>query len=340
MVRKNILLIFTVFLLGAGLLSGCIGGDEADVDTEDEDDGGEAQHSEDEGSIWGAVSSDQFMPLEKARVTLLTMDREEVGKEASTGANGEFTISFVQPGNYIVHVSAIGFESAQKGVTVVAGETAEVRLVLKPLPRVGPYAEEFDRVGSVGAAVAWQVEPPVVGCITEEAPVRDIKSCGGTRTGGEAGETRVGPVSSPDGWPGTSESDWLETDLEDLKTIMVEMRWTPAGPLGEQFQLDMMCSDMPRGSGGGILDLEHVCYQSVQGGSPLTIRFDEEHWLEHDYNFTGTWAARVFGAYGMLGTYDLTGVDVGLAYQQSFEIYWTVFHGEPAPEAYSRLPDA
>lgn len=330
-------MVLALFVLGASLLSGCLAGD--DVDADDEGDPG-PQHSAEEGSIWGAVSSDQFVPLEGARINLLTMDREETEHETSTSSDGEFTISFVPPGNYIVHVSAVGFESTQKGVTVKLGETEEVRMMLTPLPHVGPWAEEFERVGSINTAVAWQVEPPVVGCITEETPVRDVKSCGGIRSGGEAGETRVGPYRAPDGWGGVDVENWRETNLEDMKTILVEMRWDPAGPLGEHFSLDMMCSDMPRGGGGAILDLEHICYQRVQGSSPLILRFDEEHWLEHDYNFTGTWAARIFAAYGMLGTYELTGVDVGLAYSQSFEIYWTIFHGEAAPEDFSRLPDA
>lgn len=336
------------FALGLSLISmllaGCLAGDDPAQQDAGGDDDSSAQVTEDAGAVQGAVSSDVFEPLADARVELLTMAREATEFSSTTGADGEFSISRVEPGEYIVFVTRVGYEANQRGVEVVAGEVTEVRVQLELLPETGPYAEEFDRVGFVTWAAAWQAEPPGVGCITIESPVGvlDPKSCGGVRGGGgDAGETRVGPSQSVEGWTNIGASDdFRETDLDDLKTIMVEMRWNPAGPLGEHFLLDMMCSDMPRGSGGAILDLEHDCYQEARGASPLQIRFDEEHWLEHDYNYTGTWAARVFATYGMLGTHGLTGVDVGAAYEQSFEKYWTIFHGEPAPEGFSRLPDA
>lgn len=337
------------FALGLSLISvllaGCLGGDEAPQQDGDGDDGSSATVTEDTGAVEGAVSSDVFEPLGDARVELLTMERETTEFSSTTGDDGEFSISRVEPGDYIVFVTRVGYEADQRAIEVVAGEVTEVRLQLELLPETGPYAEEFDRAGFVSAAAAWQAEPPGVGCITIESPVGilDPKSCGGIRyQDGEsaAGETRVGPEEEPEGWGGVASADFKESDLSDVKTIMVEMRWSPAGPLGEDFLLDMMCSDMPRGSGGAILDLEHDCYKEARGESPLQIRFDEEHWLEHGYNHTGTWAARVFATYGMLGTHGLTGVDIGAAYEQSFEKYWTVFHGEPAPEEFSRLPDA
>lgn len=329
------------------LLAGCLSGDDDPETGDDGDSGtGPAEVTEDTGAISGAVSSDLFEPLSGARAELLTMSREATEHTATTDSDGEFTISHVEPGEYILFVTRVNYEANQRGVTVTAGEIANVQFQLVPLPEAGPYADEHDRAGHVTWAVAWQAEPPGVGCVTVEDPTGaaiDPKSCGGLRGGGgEAGETRVGSECLPEGWPssGSGSNDCLETEMEDLKTIIVEMAWTPAGPLGEHFLLDLMCSDMPRGTNGAILDLEHVCYQEARGASPLILRFDEEHWLEHGYNYTGAWAARVFATHGLLGTHGLTGVDIGLAYEQSFEIYWTVFHGEPAPEGFSRLPDA
>ncbi len=328
------------------LLAGCLSGDD-DPQTDDDGDSksGPAEVTEDTGAISGAVSSELFEPLNGARAELLTMDREATEHTATTDSDGEFTISHVEPGEYILFVTRVNFEANQRGVTVTAGDITNIQFQLTPLPESGPYADEHDRAGHVTWAVAWQAEPPAVGCVTIESPVgvTDPKSCGGLRGGGgAAGETRVGPEETPEGWPSNSGTgnDFQEADMSDVKTIIVEMTWTPAGPLGEHFLLDLMCSDMPRGSNGAILDLEHDCYQEARGGSPLILRFDEEHWLEQGYNHTGTWAARVFATHGLLGTHGLTGIDIGLAYEQSFEIYWTVFHGEPAPEGFSRLPDA
>ncbi len=324
------------------LLAGCLGGD--DIDDDDGGDGsGSAQVSDDQGAIWGAVSSDIFEPLSGARIELLTMNRTLTDHAAQTDDKGEFTISHVEPGQFILFVTRVGYESNQRSVEVVAKEVTNVRFQLNPLARVGPWVEDFDRAGDVQYAYSYQVEVPTQGCIIgPTVPFwGELKTCGGSRGPSTAGETRVGPVEVPEGWSNSGTgSNFRESDLEDVKTIIVEMEWTPAGPFGETFLMDFMCSDMPRGAGGAILVNEHDCYFEARGESPLQHRVDEEHWLERDYNHTGTWAARVFATFGMLGTHGLTGVDIGLAYEQTFDIYWTVFHGEPAPEGYSRLPDS
>ncbi len=332
-------------LLMAALLAGCLGGDDALDGSADDDAGsGPAEVSEDTGAISGAVSSELFEPLNGARAELLTMDREPTDHSSTTDSDGEFTISHVEPGDYILFVTRVNFEASQRGVSVTAGEITDVRFQLTELERTGPWIEEFDRAGDVNTAASWQLEIPTQGCIV--GPVIpglgwEAKNCGGIRSGGNAGETRVGPTSNVEGWENSvSSSDFRETDLSDMTAIVLEMAWTPAGPFGEHFQVDLMCSDMPRGGGGGILEDEHDCYKVQRGESPIQLRFDEEEWLDRGFNHTGTWAARVFASYGILGTYDLTGIDAGLAYQQTFEKYWTVFHGEPAPEGYSRLPDA
>lgn len=331
-------------LLIAALLAGCLGGEDGPETADDGEgsDSGPAQVSEDTGAIWGAVSSSVFEALGGARAELLSMDRVPTEHTATSSENGEFTISHVEPGQYILFLTRVNYEATQRSVTVQAGEITEVRFQLEPLPRVGPFQEVFHRAGMIDEAVAWQIEPPVVGCITTPPGVYNM--CSGIRRGGTAGETRVGEVAVPDGWPTNVDSgsaNFHQTDLSDIKTIMVELAWTPAGPFGEHFLLDMMCSDAPRDPGGGaIMDRDYPCYSDARGESPLQHRFDEDHWLEHGYNHTGVWAARVFATYGMLGTYDLTGIDFGFAYEQTFDKYWTVFHGEPAPEGYSGLPDA
>ncbi len=184
-----------------------------------------------------------------------------------------------------------------------------------------PYVVSQDFRGYISMAAAWQAEGPL-GCVIIPTPaLLDVKNCGGIRFGGENGEIAINVT-------------------QDVKTILVEMVWDPAGPLGAYLQLDLMCPEVPRGNGGAVLDTEHACYFDTPGSeSPLIHRVDEQHWLDNGYNHTGNWAARVFATFGMLGTYELTGVDAGVAYEQTFKIYTSVFHKEAAPDGYTGIPD-
>lgn len=49
----------------------------------------------------------------------------------------------------------------------------------------------------------------------------------------------------------------------------------------------------------------------------------------------GQGISRLYGVLtiGVFGTYDLTGIDIGVAYEQSFTKYVTVFYRDSAPES-------
>lgn len=284
---------------------------------------GDAEFDENTGAIEGQASSDLYEPLRGARVELLTRERELTDHTTTVDEQGEFTLSFLDPGEYIVFLTAVGYQAGQRAVTVQAGEVASVSFMLSPLASDEPYADEFDVAGRVSLAASWQFEVPTQGCVIVPGTGGLAKTCGGIRSGGEGGETSI------------------SIDDEHVATIMAEMVWTPAGPLGEHLQLDLMCTDTPRGTGGAVEDTEHECYfDTPSRTSPIIHRVDEEHWIEHDYNYTADWAARVFATYGTLGTYDLIGSDIGVAYEQTFMKYFTVFYREKPPEGYSRIPDA
>ncbi len=321
------------------LIAGCFAPDEGPEQAGDEESDG-AQG--DRGVIAGTVSSDLFEPLPGARLETLTLEREPTDHATDVDEDGTFRIEGIEPGDYILFVTAIGYRSAQQHVSVAAGEKTEIRFVLEVLPSDEPWVQEIDVTGFVNWAAAWQVEVPTQGCVIAPGTSGLGKTCGGLRGGGsESGETRFGPQQAVDGWQDIGgEEDFHEVDLEHVETIIVELEWEPAGSLGRGFLLDLMCTDVPRGSGGAVEDTEHDCYFDVNGESPLYIRADRNHSRELDYNWTGTWAVRVFASYGTLGTHDLTGIDAGLVYQQDFDKYITIFHREPAPEDFSRLPDA
>lgn len=311
-------------LLLVMLLAGCLSGDEVEPqEQEDEtpETAGEAEFSEETGALKGAVSSDLFEPLQNARIEILDMDRDPTEYQTATAADGEFVINHMEPGQYIVFVTRVGYEASQRTAQINAGALTEIRVQLEPLPDGGPYAEEWEDVGIITFSIAWWAEPTVVGCVVIPGTTGIAKSCGNFRYGAD------GNIN-------------FEVD-EEVETILLEMVWTPAGPLGESLRLELICPEVPRGSFGAVEEPEHDCYwDSPSHSSPIIHRVDRDHWEEHGYNQTGGWQGRIFAAYGTLGTYGLTGVDAGIAYEQSFTVHSTLFYGEPAPEGYSRIPDS
>lgn len=305
------------------LLAGCLGGEDVIPEAEDEgtpETAGEAEFDAQTGALRGAVSSELFEPLRDARVEVLDMDRNPTEYTAMTAADGEFAISHMEPGQYIVFITRVGYEANQRSVQINAGELATIQVQLQILPSDGPYAEEWEEVGIITFSIAWWAEPEVVGCIVIPGTTGIAKSCGNFRYGAD------GNIN-------------FNVD-EEVETILLEMVWTPAGPLGESLRLEVICPAVPRGTLGAVEDPEHDCYwDSPSHSSPIIHRVDREHWEEHGYNHTGSWQGRIFAAYGTLGTYGLTGVDAGVAYEQSFTVHSTLFYREPAPEGYSRIPD-
>ena len=304
--------------VAVAVLGGCLSGDD-EVEPETApvaEEAEQAQVSETTGSIKGTVSSDLFEPLGAAVVTII-----ETSASTTVALNGEFTINNVAPGRYTLFTTAVGYQSASGAVEVRAGEVTGVQITLRPLASDDPYVDAWDVAGTISNSVIWHVEPPGVGCIIIPAPVLDIKSCGGLGGGSHTHE--------------------FVNVTADVMTHIVELVWDPAGPLGEYLALDYMCEDVPRGNGGAVLDDKHPCYfADPEAKSPLGIRVDHAHQETNGYTWEGDWASRIFANYGMLGTYDLTGVDAGVAYQQKFTYYFTVFHKAAAPEGYSGIPDA
>lgn len=304
--------------LSAGF-AGCIGGDDAPESVDEADVPAVAVVTATTGSIKGTVASDLFEPLVGAQVGIV-----ELAMETRVNKGGEFVFNELDPGRYTVIVNAIGYLSAQRSADVVAGEIASPQFLLTPMASQDPWVEtQGPYVGKITYAYSYQLEGPV-GCTVIETPARTIKNCSGSRSAASTnGEVAINVT-------------------EDAKTILAEMAWKPAGPLGEYLAMDLLCKDVERdSSSGAVIGIDHPCYFKQENTrSPISHRVDEEHWLEHDYAYAGDWAARVFSTYGMLGTYDSTKIDAGVAYEQAFTLYVTVFHKEPAPEGFSGIPDA
>lgn len=78
------------------------------------------------GDITGIVYTNDGQPAPMVTVLLKGKNRGDM-----TNEKGEFTIRRVQAGTYTLQVSLIGFETSEQTVTVVASQTADVRIDLK-----------------------------------------------------------------------------------------------------------------------------------------------------------------------------------------------------------------
>ena len=77
------------------------------------------------GSIKGIITTNDHKPAVSASVRL-----KGAKKATLTNNEGVFTIEKIQPGNYRLEVSSVGFQPIEKEVTVVTGNSADVSIQL------------------------------------------------------------------------------------------------------------------------------------------------------------------------------------------------------------------
>lgn len=311
-------------------IAGCVG-EKADPDPDPEgvpqkrgECEGEPRTTDETGAVDGRVSSDLFEPLGGTRLILWDERRTEQLEEVRSTQEGEFVFCELEPARYAVQALHDGYETSVRGVDVKQGSVATVHLELAPLPTTDPYVIEEDIEGLLEFGYRWHVEVPGQGC----THIEGVPTCG----------TDIQYNSQ--NWRGSFEID------NETKSIVMELDWDSAGPLGEYLWFDLYCDEVhhvnPTSTGdfGQISDPDHPCYFAPQRQtSPVVHRVDEAHWSEHGYDHLN-WSWRVYPGYGTLGTHGALGVDVGLGYSQAYTIYLSVFQREGAPEAFTRLPDA
>ena len=79
------------------------------------------------GTIRGKVTTDKDDPLSGASIVVVGSD-----KGISADAGGLYTISGLKPGRYTLQVSAVGFQTTQRVVSVTATGVTEINIQLKP----------------------------------------------------------------------------------------------------------------------------------------------------------------------------------------------------------------
>ena len=83
------------------------------------------------GTIEGAVRTASGAPLRGASVSV-----QGLRIRAVTGVDGKFILPNIPAGKQVVRAELLGYLVDSKQVTVMAGQTVSVALVLKPAPRL------------------------------------------------------------------------------------------------------------------------------------------------------------------------------------------------------------
>lgn len=73
------------------------------------------------GSIKGRITTSDNKPAESATIRV-----KGTKKAALSGSEGSFTIENLQPGNYVLEISSVGYKPLEKNVTVLANSTTDI----------------------------------------------------------------------------------------------------------------------------------------------------------------------------------------------------------------------
>lgn len=118
-----------ISLVSVVLLAGCSGKDAPAVTTDDasvvvKQDAAAG----DVGTLEGTITDDSLAPLARAQVGLDGLDVRTITNDA-----GRFVFEKIPPKEYVLLVNALGYESIAKRISISAGETSGITLMLRPL---------------------------------------------------------------------------------------------------------------------------------------------------------------------------------------------------------------
>ncbi|HJQ93446.1 MAG TPA: carboxypeptidase-like regulatory domain-containing protein [Candidatus Thermoplasmatota archaeon] len=204
------------------------------------------------GVLLGVVVDEAIRPVQDATVTINGVAEAT----ETTDELGRFAFGSLQPGTYLVKVTAPQFASSQSTAEVIAGEEDPpvVRVQLARLFTQDPYAEIIKFDGYIACAYAYGVSSTCVNDYTrligfapgcEGGCLRDHNV---SQTGGNIREfrTNIGP-----GW----------------QTLVMEMHWEPSTGPPSKGTLGMTVSYFTRTSTGHW-------YATCDGPSPVRCQID------------------------------------------------------------------
>ena len=293
-----------------------------------------ATFDENTGALSGLIVNDEGLPIAGALVGI-----RETAAQTIADVGGKFTFSNLPPADYSIDVSQLGYESASKRATVVAGEVVHLNIALAAIAVEGPYHETILENGNVQCSVRAYPGVPTTTMSGLPPWTTGVAACG-VQQGG------VIPVLPDDRFLITYE---LPAGTVEM---LAQMEWqstqATGSALGFAFEIAGRSND------------PDASYPSPRGKSPLSsyvnattmVTVDETSGAEcipegcslqtrvfAEAETTGIATPVPLGPFpDPLGD-PADRVDFGLTFDQRYVIYLTHFHVEGMPEGFSALAD-
>lgn len=274
---------------------------------------------EETGAISVLVVTTELQPVPTAQVLLADTEFS-----AFTDAAGAVTFNDVAPGTYTALAAKPGYnprEDKGRVVDVVAGEVAEVKLTLDPVP-------------VTQAESAYYATTPLsgfIGCGIEGAP----GTVGWATYCGRGLQTPVGTIKDP------NDKTLFEVLIDNIqiRSVVLEGHWVPNNDLtGPQLRM-IWAAQLQCGATGSCLNTANA-HINVGGHSPL-YGVDHEGTSQRLTNRFGQDPVKYPSkSYVETRAYCQTNCTlVGVPLQQEFDVWITMFYGKEASPEFRAVPD-
>lgn len=263
------------------------------------------------GSLGGIIVDDEERPVAQARLLLL-----EAGLETESDAGGRFVFLNVPPGQYTLKIEARGHEPKQQKVEMEAATDQVIRILVVRLPEPVPYHETTRFVGLHRCMIYTFVY---------------VTSCSAPYTAVYGTLHRNGVNLSQLGLPPDVVDNKYRYNFSvrpDHAGIVSELVWTPNSDAARFMWFVLTCAWYDAISDdcvppGQAQPSETNVYARKRGPSPLRIEWQHPR---------PDWMPWVMARARITGTSEQY---VGLALDQRFEMFNTVFYGGTVPDGWS-----
>ncbi len=305
-----------------------------------------AQFDDTTGAVEGIVLDEEQQPIAGAQVGLL-QPSSNLSITTTADLSGRFTFSQVTPGTYQLFAQQLGFETAARSVTITAGEVLPASFQLTKIAIQQGYVEVWSKRGY------FQCSTTILG---STGPCGFFPQVG-----------NVTPISSLFNQQGSRA--FIYNVSAGVVSAFNEMRWTPgSAATGTKLSLTFTYQEHE----GQVRTASHYWCTS-RADSPVVDHWErafidetetETDWDEEEpgkclsgvQQLPNNDEPRTIDADGMLlrsfantgpGRNPATGADLcavgsscfGMAWEQSFEMWFSVFYWDRAPEGYTALAD-
>jgi hypothetical protein len=297
----------------------------------------------DYGAVRGNVTTEEMLPVPEAEVGLVNTDHK-----TTTDAVGQFAMTNIVPGKYVLVIQKLGYQSTARNVVVTAGHVSETAFILASMeaPSVA-YVVVYPFTGYMDCAV--QVPVWVSAC-----------SYPYTAAWGSLNNTHVNP-----GLPKDVQNNVNRFNISIKQTVgqlYAELEWKAASAAATRMQMIILCGDYdyvwddclwPDSAGSSIR------FNDSNGKSPVRVGVMHDVFAskgkdkgKYDINknpsiWIMNYIALPFGCIPRTSGYPsatdcaagLPGNEVQIAFQQKYQVWDSVFYNGVAPEGYTLVQD-